>query len=98
VICENELDSTCAMARPAARQSVLPFNLPPRGLSRVQAAEYIGISPPLFDEMVKDGRMPKPKRINARVVWDMRQLDLAFTALPNDAEDRADSVWSTVAV
>jgi hypothetical protein len=32
----------------------------------MQAAAYIGVSPTLFDEMVRDGRMPKPTRINAQ--------------------------------
>jgi predicted DNA-binding transcriptional regulator AlpA len=63
---------------------VLPPSLPPRGLSRVQAAAYIGISTTLFDEMVKDERMPKPKRINGRVVWDRLELDLAFAGLSVD--------------
>jgi predicted DNA-binding transcriptional regulator AlpA len=62
----------------------LPPSLPPRGLSRVAAAAYIGISPSLFDIMVKDGRMPKPKRINARTVWDRKRLDEAFDALPDE--------------
>jgi predicted DNA-binding transcriptional regulator AlpA len=53
----------------------------PRGLSREQSARYIGISPSLFDQLVKDGRMPKPKRINARTVWDRRKLDEAFDML-----------------
>jgi len=64
----------------------LPPSLAPRGLSRVQAAAYIGVSASTFDTMVGDGRMPKPKRINARTVWDRRQLDEAFEALP-DAGD-----------
>jgi hypothetical protein len=34
--------------------------------------------------MVKDGRMPKPKRINGRVVWDIRALDEGFEALPDE--------------
>jgi predicted DNA-binding transcriptional regulator AlpA len=54
----------------------------PRGLSRFHAAAYVGISASLFDEMVKDGRMPPPKRINSRVVWDVRRLDEAFDSLP----------------
>jgi hypothetical protein len=32
--------------------------------------------------LVDDGRMPRPKRINARTVWDRLQLDIAFAALP----------------
>ena len=55
----------------------------PRGLSRVQAAVYVGVSPSLFDAMVKDGRMPQPKRINSRTVWDRKHLDDAFEALPD---------------
>lgn len=68
----------------ADRDDVLPRSLAPRGLSRVQAAVYIGVSPSLFDEMVKDGRMPKPARINARTVWDRVKLDEAFVALCDD--------------
>ena len=49
--------------------------IPPRGLCRVEAAAYVGVSPTLFDEMVGDGRMPRPKRINARSVWDRLLLD-----------------------
>ncbi len=65
----------------ARRADILPLSLPPRGLSRTEAAAYIGVSPTLFDEMVQDGRMPRPKRVNARTVWDRRRVDLAFDAL-----------------
>ena len=64
----------------------LPGSLPPRGLSRVQAAAYVGVSPSLYDEMVVDGRMPPAKRINARKVWDRVQLDEAFAALPGEGD------------
>ena len=60
--------------------NVLP--LEPRGLNRVKAAAYVGVSPTLFDEMVDDGRMPQPKTVNSRKVWDRKQLDEAFEALP----------------
>lgn len=61
--------------------SCLPPSLAPRGLSRIQAAEYIGVGVTKFDEMVDDGRMPKPKRIDGRNVWDRIKLDEAFAAL-----------------
>ena len=80
----------------ADREHILPLNLPPRGLSRVQAAAYIGVSPTLFDEMVRDGRMPKPARINARTVWDRVKLDEAFAELPDDGE--VDDEWSRPAI
>jgi len=53
----------------------------PRGLSREQSAAYVGVGPTLFDEMVKDGRMPKPKEVNSRVIWDRYQLDQSFEEL-----------------
>ncbi len=57
------------------RYDALPVNLPPCGLSRDTAAQYIGISVGKFDELVADGRMPKPVRI-------------AFNALGNETVSR----------
>jgi predicted DNA-binding transcriptional regulator AlpA len=65
----------------APAPSCLPPSLAPRGLSRVQAAEYIGIGATKFDELVASGTMPKPKRIGGRTVWDRVRLDEAFAAL-----------------
>lgn len=67
------------------RPSPLPQSLAPRGLNRCQAAAYIGVSPTKLDEMIKDGRMPKPKRIDGRTVWDRVMLDESFEALPDEA-------------
>lgn len=72
------------MARPA---EVLPPSLAPRGLSRVQAAAYVGVSATLFDAMVGDGSMPGPKRYHTRTIWDRASLDEAFAALPGDGEN-----------
>jgi predicted DNA-binding transcriptional regulator AlpA len=58
--------------------------VPRRGLSRDEAAMYLGISPTKLDQLVADGRMPRPLLIDARKVWDVRELDLAFEALPRD--------------
>lgn len=57
-----------------------------RGLSRVEAAMYIGVGTSKFDEMVKDGRMPQPIQIDRRVIWDCRKLDLAFEELSSDGD------------
>jgi predicted DNA-binding transcriptional regulator AlpA len=43
--------------------------------------------------MVKDGRMPQPIHINARVVWDVRELDAAFDDLK---EQPKTNPWDTV--
>ena len=84
----------------ARRLQVLPHSLPPRGLSREQAAAYVGVSPTFFDQLVTDRSMPRPKRIGRRCLWDRIQLDAAFTALPNEGEEdrAADDVWARCAV
>jgi excisionase family DNA binding protein len=65
----------------------------PLGLSREEAAEYVGVGTSLFDAMVKDGRMPKPKHIGARRIFDRHQLDAAFAALPSEGEPAAVNPW-----
>jgi hypothetical protein len=66
---------------------------PRRGLSRIDAAIYVGISPAKFDQMVADGRMPSAKRIDGRKVWDVRELDLYFDDLPRDGAILAGNSW-----
>jgi predicted DNA-binding transcriptional regulator AlpA len=75
--------------------NVLPISLPPRGLCRQQAAAYIGVSSTLFDTLVKDGRMPKPTRINARTIWDRLKIDLHFDALTDEQKNA--NPWQSVA-
>lgn len=58
----------------------------PRGLHRYCAAAYIGLGATKFDQLVADGRMPQPRRIDGRKVWDRHELDDAFSALPHDEE------------
>ncbi|WCK12378.1 hypothetical protein G6L41_008860 [Agrobacterium tumefaciens] len=68
------------------------FSYPPRGLSREEAARYIGVGSTKFDEMVNDRRMPKPKRVDGRVVWDRISLDAAFSDLPSDGDNVIDQI------
>lgn len=84
------------MPRLATREHVLPAGVMPRGLSRVQAAAYIGVSPTMFDRMVKARTMPKPLRVYSRTIWDIRKLDAAFAAL--DSDDAADDPCSRLAL
>lgn len=60
---------------------------PPRGLSRDEAARYVGVGVTKFDQMVADRRMPKPKKIDSRVIWDRLKLEAAFADLPGDDDD-----------
>ena len=53
---------------------------PRRGLSRVEAALYLGISPSKFDELRKDGRVGPAHILGGRKLWDIRDLDETFDA------------------
>jgi excisionase family DNA binding protein len=48
--------------------------LPRRGLSREEAAMYVGVSAAKFDQLVADGRMPAARLIDGRKVWDVRAM------------------------
>ena len=45
---------------------------------------YFGISPSKFDELVRHGRIPRPRNIDCRKVWDVFELDMAFDELPRE--------------
>ena len=61
-----------------------PIAYAPRGMSRDEAARYVGVGVTKFDEMVSDGRMPRPKRVDGRVIWDRIRIEAAFSDLPED--------------
>jgi predicted DNA-binding transcriptional regulator AlpA len=63
-------------------------------MSRDEAARYIGVSSTKFDEMVASRRMPRPKRVDGRVIWDRIALDIAFADLPDDSGNRVDEILS----
>jgi len=73
------------------RQRVAPINLLPRGLSTDEAAHYVGLGHSKFGELVARGLMPKPKRIDGRVIYDRYALDIAFSDLPEDRENSIDA-------
>jgi predicted DNA-binding transcriptional regulator AlpA len=54
---------------------------PRRGLDHDEAAIYIGVTFSTFDQMVDDGRLPRPAELNGELVWDLVQLDRAMDRL-----------------
>lgn len=76
--------------------SALPPSLAPRGLSRVQAAAYIGVGPTKFDELVRSGIMPRPRKIGARRLWDKPEIDVAFAELPRVGDEPESNPWDEV--
>ncbi|MCJ2012660.1 helix-turn-helix transcriptional regulator [Methylobacterium sp. J-076] len=68
--------------------------VPRRGLSRQEAARYVGISTTKFDDLVREGEMPQPFRIGSRTIWDLRKLDAAFDLLSGPEEPNSFADWS----
>lgn len=67
---------------------MLPF-VCPRGLSRVEAAAYVGVSVGMFDRLMAEGRMPKPICIGSRRLWDRIEVEAAFNALGEPSVDES---------
>ncbi len=67
------------------------------GLSRIEFGPIHRCQRQPFDQMVADGRMPKPKLINSRKVWHRLRLDEAFAELPEEgqATKSVEDEWAT---
>jgi hypothetical protein len=68
-------------------------SLPRRGLSREEAAMYLGISSSTFDEMRATGQVEPPRLIKGRKLFDIRDLDMAFDALPREHDIVSGTLW-----
>jgi Helix-turn-helix domain len=58
--------------------------IPRRGLTRVEAAAYLGISPSKFDELRRANRIPPPKVLDGRLIFTTERLDEFLDALPDE--------------
>jgi predicted DNA-binding transcriptional regulator AlpA len=79
------------------KQAALPPTLAPRLIGRNAAAAYVCVSPNTFDDLVDRKLMPKPRILgDRRRAWDVRELDAAADALPQDGEEfaAADQGWT----
>lgn len=59
--------------------------VPRRGLSREEASMYLGVSTGKFDELRTAGKIAAPRLVGTRKLWDIRELDQAFDALPRES-------------
>ena len=60
----------------ATHPALTDLGIPPRLLTREQAAAYCGLSVNGFSEWVKAGRLPGPIPRTAR--WDLKAIDIAL--------------------
>lgn len=74
------------------RKATLPPSLQPLGLRASEAAAMLGISETMFRDLVREGRMPRPKLIRSVSVWDRRAVERAFDDLEDSAPNPFDRV------
>ena len=72
------LDPACRLVAVQKRQLYIHQDEigPIRGGGRNAVLAIFG-----FDQLVADGRMPNPVRIDGCVIWDLSRLDVAFDSL-----------------
>jgi hypothetical protein len=85
------------MRRATARADIMPYLTVVFGLGEVEAAGAIGVSASKFRALVQDGRMPLPRRIDGRLIWDVDELRAAFKAFPHQRESEPADSWVDVA-
>jgi hypothetical protein len=67
--------------------------IPRRGLSRVEAAMYLGISPSKFDELRKSGRIGAAKVLDGRKLYAIEMLDEFLDSLPAEGDNAVED-WT----
>jgi hypothetical protein len=84
------------MRRSTKRSDMMSFLPVVFGLGEAEAAAAIGVSATKFRILVKDKRMPSPRRLDGRNLWDVDELRAAFKALPHEGEKEINNSWADV--
>jgi len=64
---------------------------PAAGLSREAAARFVGVSPAMFDRLVREGVMPRPISLRRRRIWFIEALIDRLRQLSGLADEMAES-------
>jgi predicted DNA-binding transcriptional regulator AlpA len=74
----------------------LPPGVVPFAVSRETGAELIGISPNHFDKLVKEGRLPAPREVGGRILWDSEEIRAAWRAMPRRGQPPPVNEWDAI--
>jgi hypothetical protein len=67
--------------------------VPRRGLTRTEAAMYLGLSSSKFDELRKANRIAPPKILDGRLIFMVERLDEFLDTLPDENQPDNDD-WT----
>jgi hypothetical protein len=92
----NDEDTAACVPSAIATKRCLSATRPVvrRGLSRLEAATYLGISPSKFDELRKTNRIGPPKVLDGRLIFTVERLDEFLDSLPDENQTSNDD-WTT---
>jgi len=68
------------------------LSYPPRGMRVDRAAAYLGISKSKFLQLVDQGRLPKPVRIDGITTWDRLDIDVAYEGMKEQQVERRNPI------
>jgi hypothetical protein len=78
------------------KQSLCPRD--PIGLSRDEAAAFIGVSENTFQKAVDNGLMPEPFELFGRKLWYAAEIETSLKRLPRRApkaqSPETDDIWA----
>ena len=55
-----------------------------RGMTEREAASYLSLSPSHFRRLVEQGKMPRPRLVGQRRIFDAEELDQTFFGFPRE--------------
>ena len=65
------------------------FAYPPRAFRADRAAAYLAMGKSKFLELVDEGRLPRPVRIDGIVSWDRLELDEAYERMKREETEHS---------
>lgn len=65
---------------------------PPRAMRADRAAAYLDISKSKFLELVGQGRLPRPVKIDGITSWDRFELDAAYESMKEQEQQRLNPI------
>lgn len=71
----------------------LPPGVYPFAVPLDAAAALVGVSSNYFGQLVEEGRMPQPREIGRRVLWDTEEVKAAWRAIPKRGEAAKANSW-----
>lgn len=83
---QNDVDASPGRVRYARVEE-----WPAAGLSRDAAARFVGVSPAMFDRLVREGVMPRPIPFRRRRIWFIEVLIERLRQLSGLADEMAAS-------